>query len=158
MSTISVGFYFVSNQLRLPCCVNYLSWILFCIKPAQPGCGPLEEGVSTTLTCGSSCAPGATLYWSAERGIHDLAICDDYFCGAYPEFDSAYSISSPESDIPFSISPPGSTLTINSVSRSGSFNMETRWTCRCHRGGIDTVCGKLQVYGQFLFFSTLSGL
>ena len=137
MSTISVGFYFVSNQLRLPCCVNYLSWILFCIKPAQTGCGPLEDDVSTTLTCGISCSPGATLRWSAR--YHTVAGCQYDLCEVYPRYSNY-----------FTISPNGSTLTINSVTRFNPFNMGTWWGCECN-GGQVTVCGKLQVYGQFLF-------
>ena len=140
MSTISVGFYFVSNQLRLPWCVNHLSWILFCIKPAQTDCGPLEEGVSTTLTCGISCGPGGTLYWYPViyKNARIVARCQDDHCEVLPIYSNY-----------FTINPTGSTLTINSVSRSDPLNMETWWRCAC--SGVDTVCGRLQVYGQFLF-------
>ena len=116
-----------------------LSWILFCIKPAQTGCGPLKEDESTTLTCRSSCASGESLSWRADIDTTTslVAPCQDNLCGVLPAYSNY-----------FSISPTGSTLTINSVSRSDPFNMETRWTCQC--GGAqyrDTVCEKLQVYG-----------
>ena len=122
-----------------PCTISFLSWILFCIKPAQPGCGPVEEDETTTLTCRISCASGGSLSWRADIDTVSATVaeCLDNACGVLP----AYSNN-------FSISPTGSTLTINSVSRSDPFNMETRWTCRCGGAQItDTVCGKLQVYG-----------
>ena len=114
--------------------------ISYHIKPAQPGCGPFKEDVSTTLTCRSSCASGESPSWEAQTGSSavSVAACQGVTCLEFPAYSSY-----------FSISPTGSTLTINSVSRSDPFNMETRWTCQC--GGAqntDTVCEKLQVYGQ----------
>ena len=126
-----------------PAVLTYLSSILFCVKPAQPDCGPLEEGASTTLTCGSSCASGGSLSWRADIDTVSatVAVCQDNACRVLPAYSSY-----------FSISPIGSTLTINRVSRSDPFNMETRWTCQCGRAqNTDTVCGKLQVYGQYFF-------
>ena len=95
-----------------------------------------------TLTCGSSCASGGSPSWTVgTNSATSVAGCQGDTCIVI----SAYSNY-------FSISPTGSTLTINSVSRSIPFNMETRWTCQC--GGpqnTDTVCGELQIYGQSLF-------
>ena len=128
------------SLLRSPCTVNFLSWI-FCIKPAQTGCGPFEEDASTTLTCGSSCASGESLSWRADIDTVSATVaqCQGNACGVFPAYSNY-----------FSISPTGSTLTINSVSRSVPFNTETRWTCQCG-GAQNTVCGRLQVYGQLLF-------
>ena len=126
------------------CTVNYLNWILFCIKPAQQGCGPLEEDASTTLTCGSSCASNETLTWYAD--IHTTTVTVATCQGDVCEVTPAYSNN-------FSISPNSSTLTINSVSRSDPFNMETRWTCQCDEGpntNVYTVCQELQIYGQLV--------
>ena len=115
---------------------------LFFIKPAQPICGPFKEDASTTLACGSICSSGESPSWTAgtPSGTH-VAACQGNTCLVLPAYSSYLTIS-----------PTGSTLTINSVSRSDPFNMETRWTCRC--GGsqnTDTVCQGLQVYGQLLF-------
>ena len=113
-------------------------------KPAQTGCGPLEEDASTTLTCRSSCASDESLIWSADIDTvtSTVATCQDNVCGVFPAYSNYLTISN-----------LGSTLTINSVSRSDPFNMETRWTCVCGRAqNTDTVCGKLQVYGQLNSF------
>ena len=129
---------------------DFFFLISYHIKPAQTGCGPLKEGVSTTLTCEISCASDDSLSWKAgiDTQISTVAGCEGDDCEVLPDFSGYFSIS---------ISPTGSTLTFNSVSRSDPFNMETRWwTCQCG-GSQNTVCGKLQVYGQlnsfFFYFS-----
>ena len=125
-------------------------FFIFCfhIKPAQPVCGPFKEGVSTTLTCGIDCASDKLPIWTAEIDTvtSTVAGCQGNVCAVLPGY-STY----------FSISPTGSPLTINRVSRYDPFNMETTWTCQC--GGpqnTNTVCGKLQVYGQLNYFFFIS--
>ncbi|GFS19596.1 collagen alpha-5(VI) chain [Elysia marginata] len=99
-------------------------------------CDPVEEGQSTTLTCSAdleSCPYLFKLNWKTRSRDH--AFCTHSFCGIYRKnvFEA-------------SISTTNSTLTINAVSRSSPFNMETKWTCAVCGSRDVLECDKLQVY------------
>ncbi|GFR61729.1 hypothetical protein ElyMa_001854900, partial [Elysia marginata] len=125
----------ISSPTRLPLCHDGQRDM----REAEPTCGPVEEGQSTTLTCDvntAGCSEAIVARWRAEdTGSSDVALCTSNSCGGL--YFSYF---------PTTISSTRSTLTISSVSRVTPFNMETKWTCIPCSRGFRTVCDKLQVY------------
>ncbi|GFR88294.1 hypothetical protein ElyMa_002513800 [Elysia marginata] len=115
--------------------------VFFLHIPAEPTCGPIEEGQSTALTCDvntAGCSESIVVAWRTEEtGTSEVVSCNSNSCGG------PYG-----SDFPTTMSSTRSTLTISSVSRVTPFNMETKWTCNPCRRGYRTVCDKFQVYAK----------
>ncbi|GFR80299.1 hypothetical protein ElyMa_002310600 [Elysia marginata] len=119
-------------------------------KAATPTCGPVEEGLPTTLTCEvdtSNCSGDHSVdldlvRWeanSSQTGNESIqvALCDSSTCSSY--FDSG--------EFSGTITPTNSSLTISSVNRTHPFDMETAWACvgLCNMHRV-IACDRLEVY------------
>ena len=117
------------------------------LTPVQPACSPVREGQSTTLSCNVNTAGCSHNLLSWRAGTRDAARCVIQGC-----FGIDSSISATLS------SAGGSTLTINSVSRTDPLDMGVMWTCEPCTGGSINVCDKLEVYGEFTPCSLIRSL